>query len=160
MRTSPVLFNSIMFAICKFYRPELVESMLDLAETAIFRCMRVAYYDVPLVQGILTLVYWKRPGDRTSYIKVCLARRCLQQLGLRLDFSLPNTAKPIMEERARVDVIRTVLSEYALMTTLTELDANSPYSDLSPLTRQSSSPHIRPSSDCHTWETSSQAHRR
>jgi hypothetical protein len=57
----------------------------------------------------LVLVLWKRPADRTAYYKMGLVSRLLAQL--RVTWDTDRTFSSIEEERAHVDVERTMSRE-------------------------------------------------
>lgn len=113
VRRSPVLFTAVMYAAARFFRPQLADWCLDMAETGIARAMRNADVDLPLVQALLTLVYWKRPKDPTAYYKLGLATRCICQLGVKwqIDEWDPSSVGGDEDrERAKVDAERVAYS--------------------------------------------------
>ncbi|KAL1407870.1 hypothetical protein Q8F55_007306 [Vanrija albida] len=117
VRGSPVLFNAVMYAASRFFRPHIADWCLDMAETAISRAMRNADIDLPLVQALLTLVYWKRPKDPTAYYKLGLATRCICQLGVKWqidDWDPSTVASDEDKERAKVDAERTAYTAFGM----------------------------------------------
>lgn len=105
-----MLFNAVMYATCRFMRPELSEQCLDLTETCISRMLRVGAATIPLVQALLSLVYWKKPKDRTAYVKLGTCVRLIQQMRVEWP-NVPRAFASEEEERAAVDVERTIYSE-------------------------------------------------
>ncbi|GMK56152.1 hypothetical protein CspeluHIS016_0212080 [Cutaneotrichosporon spelunceum] len=106
VRSSSPLFTAALFVAVRFFRPELTEVILDLAETNINRAMRRSHVHIPLVQALLLLVGWKRPQDRSAYYKIGLATRLLAQLRVSWDTTREFTS--VDEERAHVDMERTM----------------------------------------------------
>lgn len=91
-------------------RPELSEQCFDLAETVIGRMLRIGAATIPLVQALLALVYWKKPKDRTAYVKLGTAVRLIQQMRVEWP-NEPRSFASEEQERAAVDVERTIYSE-------------------------------------------------
>lgn len=110
VRASPVLFNAVMYATCRFMRPELSEQCLDLTETVIARMLRLGAATIPLIQAVLALVYWKKPKDRTAFVKLGTAVRLIQQMRITWPTE-PQAYASEEDERAAVDVERTIYSE-------------------------------------------------
>lgn len=92
-------------------RPELSEQCFDLAETVIGRMLRIGAATIPLVQALLALVYWKKPKDRTAYVKLGTAVRLIQQMRVEWP-NEPRSFASEEQERAAVDVERTIYSEF------------------------------------------------
>jgi hypothetical protein len=101
-----------MYAAGRFFRPDVADKCLDMTEVAIARHMKLGDIDIPLVQALLTIVYWKRPSDPTAYYKLGLATRMICQLGIAWDIEDwdPASVSSEEEERAKVDAERTVYS--------------------------------------------------
>lgn len=99
-----------MYAAARFFRPDVADWCLDMAETAILRATRKGDVDIPLVQALLTLVYWKRPHDPTAYYKLGHATRMICQLGVEWQIDGWEPSLNEEEERAKVDVERTIYS--------------------------------------------------
>jgi hypothetical protein len=109
VRGSAPLFAAVMAIAARYFHPDLAEVTLDIAETNIGRALRRDDVDMSLVQALLVLVLWKRPADRTAYYKMGLVSRLLAQL--RVTWDTDRTFSSIEEERAHVDVERTMSRE-------------------------------------------------
>jgi hypothetical protein len=109
VRASLPLFGAVMFVASRFFQPELVEVLLDLAETNINRAMRQDDVNIALCQALMVLVLWKRPSDRSAYYKLGLVSRLLVQL--RVAWGTDPVDTSLDAERASVDVERTMSSE-------------------------------------------------
>lgn len=78
----PTLLSAICAISARFFRLDLYSRLLDHTETLIARQVMCGNLDLASIQAIMVLVLWKTPEDRSAYIKVGLAVRAAQQLGI------------------------------------------------------------------------------
>lgn len=98
MRESNALFNSIMFVATRFLYPgETSDVIWEMAENAINKHLKSGSVDITIVQALLVLVQWKRPNDKTAYIKLGTAVRLSWQM--RIDFTNKRSLERTVAER-------------------------------------------------------------
>ncbi|WVF68310.1 hypothetical protein IAT40_003075 [Kwoniella sp. CBS 6097] len=97
-RSSPSLFTAMLFASARFFRPDLSPTLRSHAEVLVNRAVTEGLFDLPTIQALLVLAYWKLPKDGTAYIKLGIAIRAACQLRLWKKRTGP---LPAGEEEAR-----------------------------------------------------------
>ena len=78
--TSPALLTAVLAAASRFFRKDLAQTLLDHSQTIINRELGLGTCDIGLIQALMTLVYWKAPGDRSAWLKIGIAIRLAYQL--------------------------------------------------------------------------------
>ncbi|OCF34416.1 hypothetical protein I316_03930 [Kwoniella heveanensis BCC8398] len=81
-RSSPALFTAMLFASARFFRPDISPTLRSHAEVLVNRAVTEGVFDLPTIQALLVLAYWKLPKDGTAYIKLGIAIRAACQLRL------------------------------------------------------------------------------
>ncbi|WVQ95862.1 hypothetical protein IAU59_002961 [Kwoniella sp. CBS 9459] len=106
VRSSPSLFTAMLFASARFFRPDLSPTLRSHAEVLVNRAVTEGLFDLPTIQALLVLAYWKLPKDGTAYIKLGIAIRgaCQLRLWKKRTGPLPQNEE---EARAVLDRERT-----------------------------------------------------
>jgi hypothetical protein len=78
--TCPILLDTILATSARFFRPHLAGSLGEHALIAVNRATIDGACYLELVQALCILVYWKRPTDKSAWIKLGLALRIAYQL--------------------------------------------------------------------------------
>lgn len=119
-RRSLQLFVAVLTVACKFFRPEMYETMLSLANNLVNQAIAECVAAIELVQAICILHYWKKPTDGRGWLRLGHAIR----LGYQLDLHLPRKRRlPSDEREARlaIDRERTWISLFCFDSTMTQL---------------------------------------
>lgn len=114
------LFTAVLTVASKFFRPELYETVLALANRLVSSAIAECVASIELVQAICILHYWKKPTDGRGWLRLGHAIR----LGYQLDLHLPRRgALPADERAARlaIDRERTWISLFCFDSTATQL---------------------------------------
>lgn len=114
------LFTAVLAISCKFFRPEMYETLLAVANRLVNRAISDCVCAIELVQAICILHYWKKPTDGRGWLRLGHAIR----LGYQLDLHLPRRKRlPSDEREARlaIDRERTWISLFCFDSTLTQL---------------------------------------
>lgn len=77
-----MLLSSLLAVSARFFRNDLYDPLLDHAETLLGRQIVSGSLDLAAIQAIMVLVLWKSPEDRSAYLKIGIAVRAAQQLGI------------------------------------------------------------------------------
>lgn len=119
-QTSLELFTAVLTVASKFFRPELYETVLALADRLVSTAIAESVASIELVQAICILHYWKKPTDGRGWLRLGHAIR----LGYQLDLHLARRdALPADERAARlaIDRERTWISLFCFDSTATQL---------------------------------------
>jgi hypothetical protein len=73
-----------MTASARFFQPALYLELASHAQTLLSRMIASGSCTLGMVQAIIIMVYWKRPTDKTAWIKLGIAMRLGYQLGLHI----------------------------------------------------------------------------
>ncbi|KAH8102825.1 fungal-specific transcription factor domain-containing protein [Cristinia sonorae] len=79
---SRFLFTAIVMACCKFFRPELYQTVKKLAHEFAIRAFAESWRRVEVVQAFACLTYWKEPEDTRTWLYIGYACRMAVELGL------------------------------------------------------------------------------
>ncbi|KAL1406130.1 hypothetical protein Q8F55_007813 [Vanrija albida] len=119
-RASLHLFAAVLAVSSKFFRPDLYETILGIANTLVSAAIAGCVAQIELVQAICLLHYWKKPTDGSGWLRLGHAIR----LGYALDLHLPRSGPlPSDEREARlaIDRERTWISLFCFDSTMTQL---------------------------------------
>lgn len=114
------LFAAVLTVASKFFRPELYENLLALADRLVSTAIAECVAAIELVQAICILHYWKKPTDGRGWLRLGHAIR----LGYQLDLHIPRRGALPTEERAArlaLDRERTWISLFCFDSTATQL---------------------------------------
>ncbi|BEI84611.1 hypothetical protein CcaverHIS002_0500120 [Cutaneotrichosporon cavernicola] len=100
LRTSSMLFTTILAAASKYALPERHGTLLAHAESLINRATNGGECCTALIQSLLILVYYKGPTDRSAWLKIGIAIRFAFQL--RWHEARPSMTLPADEHEARL----------------------------------------------------------
>ncbi|KZT03432.1 uncharacterized protein LAESUDRAFT_716247 [Laetiporus sulphureus 93-53] len=98
---SPFLFTALVMACCKFFQPELYQSVLRLAHDFAIRAFAENWKSVEVVQAFACMTYWKEPDDTRTWTYIGYACRMAVELGLNryVGKRAVGEAEPQMRER-------------------------------------------------------------
>ncbi|ORX34316.1 hypothetical protein BD324DRAFT_637509 [Kockovaella imperatae] len=114
------LFTAVLAVSAKFFRPELYERLLDMANSLVGQAIYANIYAIEIVQAICLLHYWKKPIDSSGWLRLGHAIR----LAYQLDLHLPRRQDFDDNERQarfQIDRERTWISLFCFDSTMTEL---------------------------------------
>jgi len=96
------LFTAVLTVSSKFFRPDLYEALLALANKLVGLAILESLYAIEIVQAICLLHYWKKPADSSGWLPLGHAIRLAYQLDLHLPRKGP---LPTTEVEARLAVV-------------------------------------------------------
>ncbi|KLT40512.1 hypothetical protein CC85DRAFT_293166 [Cutaneotrichosporon oleaginosum] len=99
LRTSSILFTTLLVTASKYVLPERHSVLLAHAESLINRATNAGDCSTALIQSLLILVYYKGPTDRSAWLKIGIAIRLAFQL--RWHETPPTLHLPADEAAAR-----------------------------------------------------------
>jgi len=85
--TSKPLLSAIIWVAARFWFPEIATSCFDHLEHVLSRAIFAGQTDLELIQALLLSTFWRKPGDKSNWIKTGMAIRMAQVLNLHLSFS-------------------------------------------------------------------------
>jgi hypothetical protein len=91
-RSKPLL-TAILGVTARFRSPDIVSRCFDHLDIILSRAVFAGESDIRLVQALLLAIYWRTPGDKSSWAKTGIAVRMAQALGLHHCFSQKFTNK-------------------------------------------------------------------
>lgn len=78
----PFLFTAIIMACCKFFQPDMYNTVQKLAHEFAVRAFAESWKRVEVVQAFACLTYWKEPDDTRTWTYIGFACRMAVELGL------------------------------------------------------------------------------
>jgi hypothetical protein len=84
---SKPLLTAIVGVSARFWSADIASRCFDHLDTILSQAVFAGESDIHLVQALLLAVYWRTPGDKSSWAKTGIAVRMAQALGLHLCFS-------------------------------------------------------------------------
>jgi hypothetical protein len=91
-RSKPLL-TAILGVTARFRSPDIVSRCFDHLDIILSRAVFAGESDIRLVQALLLAIYWRTPGDKSSWAITGIAVRMAQALGLHHCFSQKFTNK-------------------------------------------------------------------
>jgi hypothetical protein len=90
---SKPLLTAILGVTARFWSADIASRCFGHLDTILSRAVFAGESDIHLVQALLLAVYWRTPGDKSSWTKTGIAVRMAQALGLHHCFSREFTRK-------------------------------------------------------------------
>jgi hypothetical protein len=85
-RSKPLL-TAIVGVTARFCATDIASRCLNHLDTILSRAVFAGESDIHLVQALLLAIYWRTPGDKSSWMKTGIAVRMSLALGLHHCFS-------------------------------------------------------------------------
>ncbi|KAH8087267.1 hypothetical protein HD553DRAFT_193171 [Filobasidium floriforme] len=106
-RSKPLL-TAILGVTARFRSPDIASRCFDHLDIILSRAVFAGESDIHLIQALLLAIYWRTPGDKSSWTKTGIAVRMAQGLGLHNCFSQKFTDK-FSDPRGLLNLQRTWL---------------------------------------------------